>query len=75
VELVQLLAESQRHLKIAELLVEDALKVEPQDRDLKRLKERLEDEIDAASDAGVEMLPVNGTARDYAANAYKALEG
>ena len=45
VDLARLLVESQRHLDITEMLVEGALKFDPNDRDLKRLKERIQDEL------------------------------
>ncbi len=73
VDLAQLLVESQRHTAIAELLINDAVKLDPNDRDVKRLKERIEDEKQAAVENGVQLIPVTGTARDYAANAYQLL--
>ncbi|MFQ3566056.1 MAG: tetratricopeptide repeat protein [Aggregatilineales bacterium] len=73
VDLVRLLVESPRHLAIAELLVDSALAVDSADRDLRRLKERIEDEREALG-SSVELKPVLGTARDYAANAYTMLE-
>jgi len=73
VDLVRLLVESPRHLAIAELLVDSALAVDSADRDLRRLKERIEDEREALG-SSVELKPVLGTARDYAANAYAMLE-
>ncbi len=74
VDLVRLLVESKRHLDIAELLIDDALKLEPTDRDVNKLKERITNEKMLAKANGVEMLPVSGTAKDYAANAYTLLE-
>jgi tetratricopeptide (TPR) repeat protein len=73
-DLVNLLVESPRHLRIAELLADEALRLEPNDRNVKRLKERVEDELQAASENGVQWTPVTGTVQDYAANAYKLLE-
>lgn len=70
VDLGRLLVESPRHLPIAELLVNDALTRAPHDRDLRRLKERIEDEREALGES-VAYKPVAGTARDYAANAYR----
>jgi tetratricopeptide (TPR) repeat protein len=73
VDLARLLVESPRHIEIAALIVEEALKVDPNDRDLRKLMERIEDEREALGD--VERAPINGTAQDYAANAYRLLEG
>ncbi|PJF24887.1 MAG: hypothetical protein CUN53_15570, partial [Phototrophicales bacterium] len=73
VDLARLLVESPRHVEIAALIVEEALKVDPNDRDLRKLMERIEDEREALGD--VERAPINGTAQDYAANAYRLLEG
>jgi tetratricopeptide (TPR) repeat protein len=74
VDLVRLLVESQRHLDIADLLIDDALKLEPTDRDVNKLKERITNEKILAKANGVEMLSVSGTAQEYAANAYTLLE-
>jgi hypothetical protein len=74
VDLVRLLVESKRHLTIAELLIDDALKLEPTDRDVNKLKERITSEKTLATANGVEMLSVSGTAKDYAANAYGLLD-
>ncbi len=74
VDLAQLLVESQRHTAIAELLINDAIKLDPNDRDVKRLKERIEDEKQAAVENGIQLIPVAGTAHDYAANAYQLLD-
>ena len=72
VELARLLVESPRHLGIAELLVNAALAYDPHDQDLKRLQERIEDEREAMPD--LDLKPVGGTARDYAANAWAAID-
>lgn len=71
VDLVRLLLESARHLDIADMLLDEALKVEANDRDLFRMQSLI-DEKRAAST--VQQAPVTGTARQYAANAYSALE-
>jgi hypothetical protein len=55
------------------MLVEAALEVDPNDRDLRRLIERIEDERPVLSE-NVKQVPVAGTAQDYAANAYALLE-
>jgi len=74
-DLVNLLVESPRHLRIAELLADEAQRHDPSDRNVKRLKERVEDEIQAAADNGVQWTPVSGSVQDYAANAYQLLDG
>jgi tetratricopeptide (TPR) repeat protein/energy-coupling factor transporter ATP-binding protein EcfA2 len=73
VDLARLLVESPRHLNVAALLVEDALTIDPADRDLRRLMERIEDEREA-DDGSIQRIAVTGTAQDYAANAYKLLD-
>ena len=67
--------DSARHLDIAELLVDDAQKHDSMNRDLTRLKDTIQQEKLKATANGVQQLTVNGTAQDYAANAYKLLEG
>jgi tetratricopeptide (TPR) repeat protein len=74
VDLARLLVESPRHISIAELLVDSALALEPTNRDLKRLKERIEDEQEALEGETSGQASVAGTARDYAANAYSLLD-
>ncbi len=73
VDLAGLLVSSPRHLAIAQILVDDAARLEPHDRDVNNLKQRIEAELAMQRAQGVELKPVNGTARDYAANAYKLL--
>jgi tetratricopeptide (TPR) repeat protein len=73
-DLVNLLIQSPRHLRIVELLVDEAMRLDPNDRNVRRLKERVDEEIQAASQAGVQWSAVSGTVQDYAANAYKLLE-
>lgn len=75
VDLVRLMLESRRLLDICELIVDDALGLEPGDKDLHQLKERITRDRALAQADGVQQAPVNGTARDYAANAYAMLEG
>jgi len=74
VDLSRLLLQSRMYLDIVEMLVDDALTYEPNDRDLAQLKERIATERSLAQAYGTQMKPVSGTARDYAANAYKLLE-
>jgi tetratricopeptide (TPR) repeat protein len=74
VDLVRLLVQSQRHLSVAELLIDDALRLEPHDRELNSLKERINNEKMLAQANGVEFVEIAGTAQDYAANAHKLLD-
>jgi tetratricopeptide (TPR) repeat protein/energy-coupling factor transporter ATP-binding protein EcfA2 len=74
VDLARLLSESPRHLDIADLLINDAIKLDPTDRDVVKLKERVTGSKMQAYADDVKMLPVSGTAKDYAANAYKLLD-
>src|SRR5690606_37869624 len=73
VDLARLLVESPQHLDIAEMLVDSAMTHDPNDRDLKKIKERIEDERDALG-YNIPQKPVMGTAQDYAANAYALLD-
>jgi tetratricopeptide (TPR) repeat protein len=74
VDLAGLLVKSPRHLAIAQLLVEDAARLEPYDRDVNNLKQRIAGELAMQQAQGIEQKRVSGTARDYAANAYKLLD-
>lgn len=74
VDLVRLLIKSPRHLSIAQLLINDAAQLEPSDRDVKALKDKIAGELLAEEAQGVKQAAVTGTAREYAANAYKMLE-
>lgn len=74
VDLVRLLTQSHRHLGIAQLLIEDAARREPHDRDVLKLQERITNERKLADSQGVEQARVSGTAQDYAANAYRLLD-
>jgi len=71
VDLARLLAESPKHLGIAELLLDAALTIDPHDRDLKKWKDRIA--ADRTRLGTLAQQPVSGTARDYAANAYALL--
>lgn len=73
-DLARLLLQSRRHVTVAELLVEDALTVEPGDRELLQLRERIASEYQLAESYGTRLIEVAGTAQDYAANAYSLLE-
>ncbi|MDX2138264.1 MAG: NB-ARC domain-containing protein [Chloroflexota bacterium] len=74
VELANVLVASPRHLLIAGLLVEEALKLDPNDRDLRKLKERIETDLLDAEARGVTFIEVAGTAQEYAENAYALLD-
>jgi tetratricopeptide (TPR) repeat protein len=74
VDLVRLLLRSPRHLRIAELLIDDALSYESNDKDVRQLKDRVAAEVEAAQAKGTSFISVNGTAEDYAENAYELLE-
>lgn len=74
VDLVSLLVKSPRHLKIAELLINDAAEYEPSDRDVVKLQDRIRNEILMEEANGSPQANVSGTARDYAENAYALLD-
>ncbi|MBK8020571.1 MAG: hypothetical protein IPK19_03845 [Chloroflexi bacterium] len=73
IELARLFVESPKHIDIASMLVDAGLAVDPTDRDLRRLKERIETERPGI-DPTVRIIQVTGTVRDYASNAYALLE-
>jgi tetratricopeptide (TPR) repeat protein len=70
VDLVRLIMKSPAHLRIAELLVDDGLRRDGTDKDLRALKERITSEIEAAAARGVQFKPASGTAEQYAEKAY-----
>lgn len=74
VELANVLVQSPRHLLVTELLVDEALKHDANDRDLRKLKERVTTEKVDAEARGVNFITVTGTAREYAENAYALLD-
>lgn len=74
VDLVRLLARSPRHLSVSELLINDALKHDPNDKDAKQFKERIASEKTMAAANNVTFVPVNGDAHTYASNAYRLLD-
>ena len=59
---------------IVGMLVDEAIELEPGDRDLLQLQERVASETALADSYGTQMKPVKGDARLYAANAYHLLE-
>jgi tetratricopeptide (TPR) repeat protein len=74
VDLGRLLADSPAHLEIAELLINDALGRDGGDREVIKLKERINNEKMMAAAQEVAFKPVNGSAQDYARNAYRLLD-
>jgi tetratricopeptide (TPR) repeat protein/energy-coupling factor transporter ATP-binding protein EcfA2 len=74
VDLCRLLLQSRKHLSVAELLIEDALALEPNDKDVLQLKEHIDNERTLAASRQTKLIEVTGTAQDYAANAYRLLE-
>ncbi|HRL13168.1 MAG TPA: tetratricopeptide repeat protein, partial [Aggregatilineales bacterium] len=74
VELVRMLMRSPRHLTVCELLLDDALAMDPKDKDANALHEAVTARKAEAEAAGTPFVAVTGTARDYAANAYKLLD-
>lgn len=75
VDLARLLLKSAKHASIAQMLVDEAMRLEPNDRDVTQLHDRVEAEIAEAQARGVEMLPVKGSVQLYAQNAYALFEG
>ncbi len=74
VDLVRLLIRSPRYLSVCKLLIDDALRLEPTDREVNQLKDRITNELLVEEANGTQLAPVNGTAQDYAANAYALLD-
>ncbi len=69
-ELVNLMMRNQFLASISELLVNDGLAYDPDDRELLRLKSEVTAAKEIAAERGVALAVVAGTAREYAANAY-----
>ncbi|MCY4071730.1 MAG: tetratricopeptide repeat protein [Chloroflexi bacterium] len=69
-ELVNLMMRNQFLASISELLVNDGLAYDPDDRELLRLKSEVTSAKEIAAERGVALAVVAGTAREYAANAY-----
>lgn len=72
VDLARLLAESPKHMGIAEMLIDSALLIDPHDRDLRKWKDRITADRTRLGDAAAPIM--QGSARDYAENAYRLLE-
>ena len=69
-ELVNLMMRNQFLSSIAELLVNDGLAYDADDRELLRLKSEVASAKEYAAEKGIALAVVAGTAREYAANAY-----
>ena len=69
-ELVNLMMRNLFLSSIAELLINDGLTYDPDDRELLRLKGEVAGARERAAARGVALAVVAGTAREYAANAY-----
>ena len=69
-DLVNLMMRNQFLASISELLVNDGLAYDPDDRELLRLKSEVTSAKDIAAERGIALAVVAGTAREYAANAY-----
>lgn len=74
VDMVRLMMRSPRYLTVCELLVEDALQYDSRDKDLVALEEQIALQKQSATANGTALVEVKGSARDYAANAYKLLD-
>jgi tetratricopeptide (TPR) repeat protein/energy-coupling factor transporter ATP-binding protein EcfA2 len=75
VDLANVLAQSPKHLTVAQLIVDSALKFDPNDRDLRRLKETITTDLADAEARGVNLIDTSGgSAEDYARNAYELLD-
>lgn len=74
VDLARLLLVSKKHLSIAEMLINRAAEFDASDKDVVALRMRINNEKLVAEASGVAMLPVNGTAEQYASNAYMLLD-
>ncbi len=74
VDLVRLLVNSDPHLKIAEMLIEDAAERDGGDRDVSMLQERVNNELMMAEAQGTSFKSVEGSAQDYARYAYALLD-
>lgn len=74
VDLVRLMLRSNRLLDICDILIQDAITLEPDDRDVLQLKDQIDRARQEADARGIQQAPVVGTAQQYAANAYSLLE-
>jgi tetratricopeptide (TPR) repeat protein len=74
VDLVRLMLRSHRLLDICDLLLEEALMLESDDRDVNALVDEVSAKRSEAEARGIQQAPITGTAEEYAANAYSLLE-
>lgn len=74
VDLVRLMLRSKRLIDLCDVLIQDAITLEPDDRDVNQLKEQINQNREDATARGIQQAPVGGTAQQYAANAYTLLE-
>lgn len=74
VELVTLMMRSKRLLALCDLLLQDAQTLDPANREVQQLRQQVATQRAMADARGVQQAPLNGTAREYAANAYGLLE-
>jgi tetratricopeptide (TPR) repeat protein len=75
VDLANVLIQSPKHLTVAQLIVDSALKLDTNDRDLRRLKETITTDLADAEARGVALIDASGgTAQEYAQNAYDLLD-
>ncbi|MGJ3237147.1 MAG: tetratricopeptide repeat protein [Anaerolineae bacterium] len=73
VDLVRLLLISPVHLDIADMLLKEALDLDPEDKDVLALFEEVSLNRQEALSTGRTQKPVNGDARQYAENAYQLI--
>ncbi len=71
VDLARLLVKGAALLKVVQMLVDEGLRLDPSDKDLRLLRDRLTSDISAAEARGVAFKSVTGTARQYAESAYE----
>ncbi|MDQ7024913.1 MAG: tetratricopeptide repeat protein [Anaerolineae bacterium] len=74
VDLVRLMLKSHRLLDICDLLLEEAMMLESDDRDVNTLVDEVSAKRQEAQARGIRQAPISGTAQQYAANAYALLE-
>ena len=71
VELVTLMMRSTNLASIAELLIDDAMTYDADNRDALQLRDEIAQAKQQAEASGLSLAEVAGTAKDYAANAYR----
>ena len=73
-ELVSLMMRSNRLLSICDVLLRDAETMDPSSREVQQLRQQLDNRRRASDERGLQQAHVDGSAREYAANAYELLE-